>query len=136
MPTLPSGRRIEFSLDRFHAYLERIGPNASRAVVRHLNEPDDLLFLMDAVHFDIAAGQPYFAGYVATDWAAVAADWPVADRQSLQAWFASPAARETRAEAIDYIRDRVLGESGGRAPYPYWVQDGMDEGLAGPLPRQ
>lgn len=126
MPTLPSGRRVEFSLDRFHAYLERMGPQAARAVACRLEGADDLLFVMDAVHFGLADDQPYFAGYVAADWMSRAADWNTADRQFLQDWLVSPAAREARAGAIDYLRDRILGESGGRVPYPYRVQDGLD----------
>jgi hypothetical protein len=125
MPTLPSGRRVEFSLDRFHVYLDRVGPQAAQALVCRLEEADDLLFVMDAVHFGLADGQPFFADYVAADWASRAADWSTADRQFLQAWLFSPPAREARAEAIDYLRDRILGESGGRVPYPYRVQDGL-----------
>lgn len=136
MPTLPSGRRVEFSLDRFHAYLERIGPQAAQTLVRGLEDADDLLFVMDAVHFGLADSQPFFAGYVAVDWMTYAADWSTADRQFLQDWLMSPAARESRAEAIDYIRDRVLGESGGRMPYPYRVQDGLGGGLEGSRIRQ
>lgn len=136
MPTLPSGRRIEYSLDRFHAHLDRIGPEAACALVRVLEDADDLLLVMDAVHFGLADGQPYFAGYVAADWATRAADWNTADRQFLQAWLVSPVAREARAEAIDYLRDRVLGESGGRIPYPYRVQDGMGSGLESSRLRQ
>lgn len=136
MPTLPSGRRVEFSLDRFHAWLDRIGPDTAQAVVRGLEEADDLLFVMEAVHFGLADGQPYFADYVAADWSTAAADWNTADRQFLQAWLVSPTARESRAEAIDYLRDRVLSESGGRVPYPYRVQDGLGGGLESSRIRQ
>ncbi len=48
----------------------------------------------------------------------------MADRQALQAWFTSPAARGARAEAIDYIREQ-FEDRPGRLPYPYLVQDGM-----------
>ncbi|MDX9994883.1 MAG: hypothetical protein RBS28_06125, partial [Rhodocyclaceae bacterium] len=120
----------------FHAHLERIGLKAAQAVVCRLEDADDLLFVMDAVHFGLADGQPYFAGYVAADWMSRAADWNTADRQFLQDWLVSPAARESRAEAIDYIRDRVLGEAGGRMPYPYRVQDGLGGGLEGSRIRQ
>jgi hypothetical protein len=127
MPTLPSGRRVEFSLDRFHAFLERIGPDAARDIVAELNGPDDLLFVLDAVHFRQDDGRPYFADYVAADWAIHAADWPTVDRQTLQAWLFSPAARQIRAEAVDYIRGLFLEEDIGALPYPYAVQDGLDE---------
>ena len=119
MPTLPSGRQIEFSLDRFHAHLGRLSHAAAQAVVRSLNVPDDLLFVMDAVHFGAADGRPFFAGYVASDWQACAADWSLADRQALQAWFASSEAREAHAEAIDYIKS-LYGEGlGSSLAYPY-----------------
>ena len=87
MPTLPSGRRIEFSLDRFHALLERVERSRVREIAANLNDPDDLLFVMDAVHFSLEDGAPYFADYVATDWATRAADWNMADRQVLQVRF-------------------------------------------------
>ena len=123
MPTLPSGRRIEFSLDRFHTLLERMGRHRACAIARNLNDPDDLLFVLDAVHFSLKDGAPYFAGYVATDWMTYAADWNTSDRQALQAWFASPEARGTRAEAIDYIKGLLLDHPPGLVSYPYVVQD-------------
>ena len=122
MPTLPSRRRIEFSLDRFHALLGRMAPKQARAVAWSLNDPDDLLFVLDAVHFSLEDGAPYFAGYVAADWATCAADWSTADRQALQAWFVSPEARDARAEAIDYIKGLLLEGPDGRVAYPYLIQ--------------
>ena len=74
MPTLPSGRRIEFSLDRFHALLGRMERRQARVIAGNLGNADDLLFVMDAVHFSLQDGTPYFAGYVAADCATVAAD--------------------------------------------------------------
>jgi hypothetical protein len=126
MPTLPSGRRIEFSLDRFHALLGRMDRQQARLIVGNLSIANDLLFVMDAVHFSLQDGTPYFAGYVAADWATYAADWSTADRQALQAWFASPEARSARAEAIDYICEQY-DDRPGRLPYPYLVQDGMHQ---------
>ncbi len=64
MPTLPSGRRIEFSLDRFHDLLGRMAPEQARVITGNLGTVDDLLFVMDAVHFSLQDGAPYFAGYV------------------------------------------------------------------------
>lgn len=125
MPTLPSGRRIEFSLDRFHAMLSRASGQQARRIVAQLNEPEDLLPVLDAVHFSLADGSPYFAGYVAADWATRAADWNTADRQALQAWLLSPPARQARAEAVDYIRGLLLGEADGPLSYPYVFHDGM-----------
>lgn len=49
MPTLPSGRRVEFSLDRFHAFSCRLPASRARALAASLVEADDLLWVMDAV---------------------------------------------------------------------------------------
>ena len=133
MPTLPSGRRVEYSLDRFHTLLERMDRHQARAIANNLSDPDDLLLVLDAVHFSLENGAAYFAGYVAADWATYAADWSTADRQALQAWFASPEARGARAEAIDYIWS-LFSESPDRlVDYPYlvqgeigWAADGME----------
>jgi hypothetical protein len=122
MPTLPSGRRIEFSLDRFHALLGGMNRQQARAIAMHLSDPDDLLFVLDAVHFSLQDGAPYFAGYVAADWATYAADWSTADRQALQSWFASPEARDARAEAIDYIKGLLLDSPDSLVAYPYLIQ--------------
>lgn len=122
MPTLPSGRRIEFSLDRFHGLLQRVGPRQACALVDQLDEPDDLLFVLDAVHFGITDSEPYFAGYLASDWKARAADWSTADRQAMADWLVSKTAREGRAEAIEYIKAQILGEQPcSSLAYPYVI---------------
>lgn len=125
MPILPSGRRIEFSLDRFHALLDRMDRDLARMIAENLSDPDDLLFVLDAVHFSLKEGMPYFAGYVAADWKTYAADWNTADRQVLQAWLASPEARDARSEVIDYIRGLLRDGAAGSGSYPYRVQDGI-----------
>ena len=129
MPTLPSGRRIEFSLDRFHILLERMGRHWACSIANNLNDPDDLLCVLDAVHFSLKDGAPYFAGYVATDWLTYAADWNTSDRQALQAWFASPEARGTRAEAIDYIKALVWDHGGRPVRYPYVIPGASHHGF-------
>lgn len=128
MPTLPSGRRIEFSLDRFHGFLDRLDAAAAREIVAGLNGPDDLLYVLDAVHFRQDDGSPYFAGYVAADWTTYAADWNTADRQVLQAWLFSPAVRQIRAEVIDYVRTLFLGASDASLVYPYVVRGDLTAG--------
>lgn len=135
MPVLPSGRRIEFSLDRFHALLERMDPPLARLIVNNLNVPDDLLSVADAVHFSLQEGAAYFAGYVAADWAAYAADWSEADRQALQAWFDSAAARRARAEAIDYIRALHGADAGPTPDYPYLMANAQHQTGFAPAPR-
>jgi hypothetical protein len=119
MPILPSGRRVEFSLDRFHAMLDGLPAQQATAIANALNSADDLLFVMDAVHFRSDDGFPYFASYVAAAWRHYAADWTTADRQALDAWFGSEGAMEARAEAIRYIRECLGGQSIDPTEYPY-----------------
>lgn len=121
MPVLPSGRRVEFSLDRFHALLDQIGDQRAKEIAATLHNPDDLLFVLDAVHFSLADGTPYFADYVAADWATYAADWSSADRRALQTWLASDTARASRAEAIGYIKGLLLDRKDSLLAYPYVV---------------
>lgn len=123
MPTLPSGRRVEFSLDRFHALLGSMDHQQARLIARNLDDPDDLLFVLDAVHFSLRDGEPYFAGYVAANWATYAAEWSTADRQALQAWIGLPESRDARAEAIDYIMGLLLDNPDSMVAYPYLIQD-------------
>lgn len=108
MPVLPSGRRIEFSLDRFHALLGQMELDQAFVIADALQDPDDLLAVLDAVHFSQDGGKPYFAGYVAADWESRAGDWDATDREALRAWFASDSARFHRAEAIDGVRSLLL----------------------------
>ena len=108
MPLLPSGRRVEFSLDRFYALLGRMRLEQAFIVADALQDPDDLFVVLDAVHFSLEGGKPYFAGYVAADWESRAADWCQADRDALRAWFASDSAHFFRAEAIDCIKTLLL----------------------------
>lgn len=136
MPILPSGRRVEFSLDRFHALLRLMDEPQRRAIVSTINDPDDLLFVLDAVHFGVSDGMPFFAGYVACDWTTYAADWNTADRHALQAWLLSPEARAGRAEAMRYIKALVSGRAD--APYPYEMaqSDAQFSAYPGSLTRQ
>lgn len=136
MPTLPSGRRIEFSLDRFHSLLGRMHSRQAREIAENMVDPDDLLFVMDAVHFSAKDGSPYFADYLACDWMDYAGDWSMADRQALAAWFSSAEARQTRAEAIRYISSLTIG--GPTMAYPYELtQDvGHPQALEGSRIRQ
>lgn len=106
MPMLPSGRRIKFSLDRFHKLLVEMGNEQARAIASNIEDPDDLLFVLDAVHFSLEDATPYFADYVASDWKIYAADWSTSDRLALQAWLVSDKARSSRAE--DGNRGRPL----------------------------
>jgi hypothetical protein len=118
MPTLPSGRRIEFSLDRFHALLGRMDRDCACEIADLLNDPDDLLNVLDVVHFG-ADDTPFFAGYVASGWMAYAAEWSSTDRQALRDLLASDETRFRRAEAIDYVKATLLGAANRAITYPY-----------------
>jgi hypothetical protein len=108
MPVLPSGRRVEFSLDRFRALLGRLDLNLAFIVTDALRDPDDLLVVMDAVHFSLDGGKPYFADYVAADWETRAGDWSHSDRAALRTWLDSEAACFCREDAIDGIKALLL----------------------------
>ena len=125
MPVLPSGRRIEFSLDRFHTLLAQLDRRHAQHIAAALREPDDLLPVLDAVHFSREDGTPYFADYFAADWTAYAAEWSSADRQAMRDWLVSDEARFHRAQAIAYIRTLLLDMREQTTPYPYVMLDGM-----------
>lgn len=118
MPVLPSGRRIEFSLDRFHAMLGQMELDQAFVIADALHDPDDLLLVLDAVHFSIEGGKPYFADYVAADWESRATDWSLADRDALRTWFNSDSARFHRAQAIDGIKTLLLEVATDYMPQP------------------
>lgn len=117
MPVLPSGRRIEYSLDRFHALLASLDGTRAQQIAATMEDPDDLLFVLDAVHFSRNDGAPYFAGYVAADASTHAADWSSDDRQALQSWLFSTEARAKRAEAIGYVKSLMTGRFDVAYPY-------------------
>ncbi|HEX8989898.1 MAG TPA: hypothetical protein VF816_18205 [Rhodocyclaceae bacterium] len=123
MPILPSGRRIEFSADRFHALLRLVDPVQARRIAANIQDAHDLLFVLDAVHFSVQDGTPYFAGYVAADWRSYAADWNTADREALEAWLMSDEARAGRDEAMRYVKSLVFGLP--NVPYPYELAHDM-----------
>jgi len=110
MPRLPSGRRIEFSLDRFHALLARLPLAQAIAITAALRDADDLLPVLDAVHFTRhEGGTPYYADYVAADWELHATEWTLEDQDGLRRWLITNSARYHRLVAIREIRARIRG---------------------------
>lgn len=107
MPILPSGRRVEFSLDRFHALLARMTLPEAKKTVASLQEPNDLLFVMDVVFIDSITGTPYFANRIAADFESYAINWSHEDQDALAAWIGSDSATYYRAEAIAQINGMV-----------------------------
>ena len=107
MPILPSGRRIDFSLDRFEAMLSRMPVAEAEKTVATLGNPDDLLFVTDVVLYRDDSGEPFFSGYLATDFESYVGDWSQTDQDALAKWIESDNARYYRAEAIDAIRQVV-----------------------------
>lgn len=106
MPVLPSGRRIEYSLDRFHALLARMPLTDAQRTVAALQEPNDLLYVLDVVEFD-GNGEPYFANLMAHQFELYALHWPHTDQDALAAWIDSETARYYRGVAIREIHDMV-----------------------------
>jgi hypothetical protein len=106
MPVLPSGRRIEYSLDRFHALLARMPLADAQRTVAALKEPNDLLYVLDVVAFD-RNGEPYFANAMAHEFEVYALTWPAEDQDALAAWVESETARYYRSVAIREIHDMV-----------------------------
>jgi hypothetical protein len=107
MPMLPSGRRVEYSLDRFHAMLARMTVPEAKKTIAGLRDPNDLLYVMDVVFFDSTNGQAYFANRVAADFESYAISWDHEDQEALGAWIESDSATYYRAEAIANIHGMV-----------------------------
>ncbi len=106
MPVLPSGRRVEFSLDRFHALLSRMPLAEAKKTVSALKEPNDLLFVMDVVEFT-PSGEPYFSNRIAANFETYAIYWTFDDQDALVAWIESESATYYRVEAIANIHGMV-----------------------------
>ncbi len=99
MPTLPSKRRVEFSIDRFQAMLARMPVAEAKKTIAALREPDDLLFVMDVVEFT-PSGQPYLTNRIAANFDTYAIYWSHEDQDALADWIESESATYYRAEAI------------------------------------
>lgn len=106
MPVLSSGRRIEYSLDRFHALLARMPLAEAERTVAALKEPNDLLYVLDVVEFD-QNGEPYFANVMAHQFELYAMSWPTEDQDALVTWIESETATYYRGVAIREIHDMV-----------------------------
>ncbi len=115
MPQLPSGRRVEFSLDRFHAMLEQMEHNAARSLIESIQDANDLLWVLDLVCFD-GLGRPHFAECVAADWQDLAREWSEDDRIAFGDYLTSETATGYRIEAIEGTR--VLLGARLMAPQP------------------
>jgi hypothetical protein len=107
MPTLPSGRKIEFSLDRFHAMLEMLPHAQVELIESSLREPNDLLWVLDLVCFD-DVGKPHFAECVAADWAIAASDWASDDRFAFAEYLKSDTAQQLLDSGLEGTRQLVL----------------------------
>ena len=107
MPVLPSGRRVEFSVDRFHAMLAQKSLSEAQKIASSLQDANDLLYVMDVVQFHPESGKPYFSGHLAANFESYVGGWTAADQEALAAWLESDAARYYRIETIDAIRGMV-----------------------------
>lgn len=107
MPVLPSGRRVEFSLDRFSAMLKQMPVEEALPICDALQAPDDLMYVLDVVHFD-NAGHADFAGYMLADWEKHADGWVEADRSALRTHLKSDFSHASRAEALEAVKLDLL----------------------------
>jgi hypothetical protein len=115
MPMLPSGRRVEFSIDRFRALLSRMPVTDAKKTVSALREPNDLLYVMDVVEFT-PAGHPFLANKIAADFESYAITWSVDDQDALAAWIESDSATYYRAEAVANLHGMVAEVEEGAVP--------------------
>lgn len=105
MPTLPSGRRIEFSIDRVNAMVEMLPIGDAEEIVDALKCPDDLLWLLDLVGF--SDQKPYWTNCLACDWRELATDWTDEDQESFADYLYSTEARNARMVAIQSLSRRI-----------------------------
>lgn len=103
MPILPSGRRVELSQDRFLAHLAQLDLDTASRIYHALQEPDDLLFLLDVIYF-APDGSPFHADFVAGDWRTHAEGWSEEDRAAFQDWLFSDDTRQARAESLSALK--------------------------------
>ena len=109
MPTLPSGRRVEFSLDRFTALLDQLAPTDAACLCDALIEPDDLMHVIDIVLFRSGQDEPYFAAQVLSQWPSLAAAWHAGDREYFRNYLGSTPSLLARADAIAALKQSVNG---------------------------
>jgi hypothetical protein len=107
MPNLPSGRRVELSQDRLMAMLKNLKLDAAVAIYHSIQEPDDLLSLLDVIYFSPKGETPYYANFVASDWEANAQDWYEDDRAVFRTWLLSAESRTARANAMRSIKQAM-----------------------------
>ena len=121
MPILPSGRRIDYSLDRFHAWLARMTLPQAQKTIANLTEPDDLLHVLDVVFHDPFTGKPFYANRVAADFSSYAACWSQSDQDALAVWIRSEAATCHRAAAIAGIHAMVAEVADCQVKMPHFA---------------
>ena len=109
MPTLPSGRRVEFSLERFTAMLDQLAPADAACLCDALIEPDDLMHVLDIVLFRSGQDEPYFAAQVLSQWQSLAVAWDASDREFFRGYLGSTPSLWARADAIAVLKQSVNG---------------------------
>lgn len=108
MVHLPSGRCVALSSDRIRAYIRQFNVESASRLYGALQEPDDLLHILDVVYFEQAGnGPPYFAGYLASQWEAYAQDWPSRDKAIFRDWLHSGLCQLARQDLLDSIKDEM-----------------------------
>lgn len=108
MPQLPSGRRIGLSADRVFETLEGSDFKAALKLQQQLQEPADLLPLVDLIEYRPAPGvaepgEPHDTGLQVADLDTERCDWPATDQQALLEWLFSEPAEEWLEERYDEL---------------------------------
>ena len=108
MVHLPSGRCVALSSDRMLAYIRQFNVESASRLYGALQEPDDLLHILDVVYFEQAGnGTPYFAGYLASQWEAYAQDWPSHDKAIFRDWLHSGNCQSALEELLCSIKGEM-----------------------------
>jgi hypothetical protein len=104
MPTMPSGRRVELSPDRFIALLPNLDVEAASAIFHALQEPNDILSLLDVIFFSTDDETPYFANYLASDWESNVDTWSEHDRTYFRNWLQTEQTQKMLRETLESLK--------------------------------
>ncbi|WP_374512032.1 hypothetical protein [Niveibacterium sp.] len=108
MPQLPSGRRIGLSADSVFERVLAGDPEILDQLRTQVQDPRDLLPLIDLIEFVPTVGAkepgvPNATGLVAADMGTERCDWSQADQNALSNWLASAAAEKWLEDRFDEL---------------------------------
>lgn len=119
MPQLPSGRRIGLSADRVFERVLACDPETIAQIQAEVQDPNDLLPLVDLVEFipQVGAKEPGVetpTGLVAADIGTERCNWPPADQDALSKWLGASQAQEWLEDRFDEL-EAALDEQADEA---------------------